>query len=759
MKLKKYQESAIEKLEEFMVLLKKPNLNADLAFHIITGETYNKRYVDVPFVCMKIPTGGGKTLVGCKSVERIMSITLQHKMDTGIVMWFVPSDAIKTQTLKKFKDSKDWHYEMLNESFDTKFKVFSNEEALTITPEDVRNNLCIIVASVVAFRHETSIQNKYKVYKENGSLMDHFQNIKDDKDLEKDKEGSVINSLANVIRKNSPLVVIDEGHRTSGELSIEFLSELKPSFVIEFTATPREGSNILVNTSASELKIEEMVKIPIVLESRSQWEQVMSDGLMKREELEKRTKKLKGEYIRPIALLQAQPKSKTKATVTVEQIKQMLLNKKIPEEQIKIKTSDIDELEGINLFDKKCEVRYIITVNALAEGWDCSFAYVLISVANLGAKIAVEQIIGRVIRMPNAKRKSDEMLNRSYVFASAPSFNDSASRVIKGLEDNGYSRADLINSVEADKYISIFESKKAIKKNLRMPMMSLGKNKLSFEDLIGESFKLSKQNAEFEFKIHYDLDGQATIDITEDDEWLQGKQLSLPFQYLEGEHSKEELVVWLDKKIRFPMISPEDKVVFIEKAIEAQIKKSKRSLPELSVNRYLFADRLSVVISEILELYSKKIFNDFLKKKKIGVSLFESFPEVITLKSPVPQIFNKNLYERIDSINGEEKNFVSRIDLGALGNIEFWVRNREKTDPFYIQGWKKGKFYPDFIAVTKKGNILALEWKGEDRISNDDTEYKVSIAKEWEKLGKGKLHFFLVHNKNIDEVLSSIKGL
>ncbi len=759
MKLKRYQENAIETLEEFMTLLKKPNLTADLAFHKLTGETYNKRYGDVPFVCVKIPTGGGKTLVGCKAVERIMATTLQHKMDTGIVMWFVSSDAIKTQTLKKFKDPKDWHYEMLNESFDTKFKVFSNEEALTITPEDVRNNLCIIVASVVAFRHETAIQKKYKVYQENGSLMDHFQNLKDENDLEKDKEGSVINSLANVIRKHSPLVVIDEGHRTSGELSIEFLSELKPSFVIEFTATPREGSNILVNTSASELKIEEMVKIPIVLESRSQWEQVVSDGLMKREELEKRTKKLKGEYIRPIALLQAQPRSNVRATITVEQLKQMLLDKNIPEEQIKIKTSEKDELENINLFDKKCEVRYILTVNALAEGWDCSFAYVLISVANLGARIAVEQIIGRVIRMPYAKRKTDEALNRSYVFASAPNFSEAANKVIKGLEDNGYSKADFVGESDAENYSDPLEAKKAIKKDLKVPMMAFEKEKLSFEDLVGEDFELAKQNADFDFKIHYDLDGQATIDITEDDEWLQGKQLSLPYQYLDGEHSVEELVVWLDKKLRFPMVSPEDKVAFIEKAVQSQIKKSKRSLPELAVNRYLFADRLSIVITDILEAHTKKVFTDLLAKKKLVVTPFDSYPATIALKSPAPHVFNKNLYERVDAVNGEESGFMKRIDLGALDNVEFWVRNREKVDPFYIQGWKKGKFYPDFVAVTKKGNIVALEWKGEDRLDNPDTIYKTEIAKDWEKLGKGKLHFFLVHNGNVDEVLSELKNL
>ncbi len=758
MQFKRYQTAALETLDTFLGSIKKMPLRH--AFLDITDEKYDQDWFgEIPFVCVRIPTGGGKTLVACKSVERIMSTVLQYKLDTGVVMWFVPSDSIKTQTLKKFKDSRDWHNEVLNESFDGKIKVFSNEEALTITPEDVRNNLCIIVASLEAFRKEASIQKKYKVYKENGALMDHFLNLKDTKDLEKDSEGEVINSLANVIRKNNPLIVIDEGHHIQTELSIQFLSDLKPSFIIEFTATPRDGSNVLVRISASELKNEQMVKIPIVLESRSQWEQVVADGLVKREELEKRAKKLAKEYIRPIALLQAQPKSKVRTTVTVEDLKQMLLARKIPENQIKIKTSDVDELEGIDLFDKKCEVRYILTVNALAEGWDCSFAYVLISVANLGAKVAVEQIIGRVIRMPNAKKKTDDALNRSYVFASAANFNEAASRIIGGLEDNGYSRSDFVGVAEEKEYNDPLEAKKAIKKDLKVPMMAIGKQKLSFEDLLGEDFELAKQNPDCDFKIHYDLDGQATIDITEDEEWLQGKQLALSFQYLDGNHSVDELVMWLDKKLRFPMLSPEDKVAFLEKAVQSQMKKNKRTLPELSVNRYLLAERLNLLITERLEAYTKKAYKDLLTKKKLVVVPFDSYPATIALKSPVPKVFNKNLYERIDSINGEERGFVERIDLGALDNIEFWVRNREKVDPFYIQGWKKGKFYPDFVAVTKKGNIVALEWKGEDRISNEDTAYKVEIAKEWEKLGKGKTHFFLVHNGKVDEVLAAIKAL
>jgi type III restriction enzyme len=202
---------------------------------------------------------------------------------------------------------------------------------------------------------------------------------------------------------SNPLIVIDEGHKTTTKLSIDFLKDLNPSFVVEYTATPRSESNILVEVHSSELKAEQMVKIPIVLESSAQWQNAVERGLEKRIELEKDAKKIEGEYIRPIALLQAQPQNKDGKTITVDQLKTFLLDRKIPAEQIAIKTSDKNELDGVDLFSKSCEIRYIITVNALAEGWDCSFAYVLISVANLGSKIAVEQIIGRIIRMPYAK--------------------------------------------------------------------------------------------------------------------------------------------------------------------------------------------------------------------------------------------------------------------------------------------------------------------------------------------------------------------
>jgi restriction endonuclease len=432
--------------------------------------------------------------------------------------------------------------------------------------------------------------------------------------------------LANVVRISNPLVVIDEGHKTKTELSINFIKELNPSFIIEYTATPRNGSNILVDISATDLKAEEMVKIPIVLESSSQWQNSIANGIEKRNELEKEGKKNKGEYIRPIALIQAQPKSSTQNNITVDQIKEFLLNAKISEEEIAIKTSERNDLEGVNLFSKKCKIRYIITVSALAEGWDCSFAYVLISVANVGAKIAVEQIIGRIIRMPYAKRKTVEPLNRSYIFASAKNFNEAATNIISGLERNGYSKMDLIGASTGDTDTKDpKEVERAIKKDFSIPLVSLNNEKLTFEELIGEDFELAKQNTEFDFEIHYDNDGRAIIDIEDDNQWHRGKQQVLNLIYHDKNLSKRDLIQWLDKKLRFTILEKSDKVQFIEKAVDYQLKS--KSLAELSVNRYLFLDRLGAAINLVLEEYAKKQFDQSLAEKKINVQPFGAFPE------------------------------------------------------------------------------------------------------------------------------------
>lgn len=753
MELKKYQIKSIDILKTYLSETKK--FGPEHAFISVRKQAYKDEFFDeIPFVCTKIPTGGGKTIVGCHVIGEIMNSFLTEKMNRGIIMWFVPSEAIKSQTLQKFQNRTDFHRKILDKFFDNNVKIFSNEDALKISKNDVKSNTCIIISSINAFRKEKTLQNKYKVYKENGKLLEHFKNIQELKILEKDESG-IISSLANVIRLNNPLIVIDEGHKTKTALSIKFLNELNPSFVLEYTATPRDESNILIEIHSSELNEEEMVKLPLVLESRTQWQPTVLQGVLRRDELEKIAKKEK-ESIRPIALIQAEQEKENPNKITVEKIKTFLIKeRKIPEEQIAIKTSKTNDLEGIDLFSKTCKIRYIITVNALAEGWDCSYAYLLISVANIGSKIAVEQIIGRIMRMPFAKRRNVEDLNRSYVFASAKNFNEAVDQIISGLEHNGYSKNDVINGSKT-KIKDEYKSKQRIPEEFAPPLVSYNDEELTFEALLEDNFQLHKQKVEFDFKTHYDNDGKAIIDLKKENKWFRSAQQILQLTYKEKNPSKDELILWLDKKLRFTMIDKEDKVKFLEKLI-GNI--SNYTIQELSMNRYVLLDKITDLINSILVKNSKKSFTKLLKDGKIKLKKFDKFPASIILSEESFQEFNRNYYDKIDKLNKEEFRFVERLDLDTLSNIKFWIRNRERKDPFYIRGWMRNRFYPDFIAVTNSGNIIALEWKGEDRISNDDTKYKEEIGQIWESLGKKKLYFFLVQNKNVENILKQLKQL
>ena len=107
-------------------------------------------------------------------------------------------------------------------------------------------------------------------------------------------------------------------------------------------------------------------------------------------------------------------------------------------------------------------------------------------------------------------------------------------------------------------------------------------------------------------------------------------------------------------------------------------------------------------------------------------------------------------------MNKEELNLASRLN--TLENIYWWFRNPEMSG-FYIQGWKKHKFYPDFIVKTKNGNYIVLEYKGEHLATGEDSDYKKAIGEQWEKLSDGKYYFKWVEKKNMDNIINEISKL
>jgi len=222
------------------------------------------------------------------------------------------------------------------------------------------------------------------------------------------------------------------------------LKSINPCFILDLTATPRKKSNIISFVDAIKLKRANMVKLPVIVYNHRSTNDVISSAIQMQRSLEQKAVAMEaegGRYIRPIVLFQAQPKTDND-NITFDKIKSKLIEIGIPEDQIKIKTANKDEIKNIDLLSHDCPVRYIITVNALKEGWDCPFAYILASLANKTSRVDVEQILGRVLRLPYTTKHKEELLDLSYVFTSSNDFRNTVENIIEGLHRAGFSKKD-----------------------------------------------------------------------------------------------------------------------------------------------------------------------------------------------------------------------------------------------------------------------------------------------------------------------------
>lgn len=454
---KEYQNEALETVRLYWRACREAG-DPERAFVAVTSERHGMAHpynglpplgngtqlpADMPFVCLRVPTGGGKTVLGARAI-RIYRDELLNE-EKPLVLWLTPSEAIKTQTVRLMKDLSHPLRRLLEEELG-EVEIFDGPEALALQAHVVAGKATIIVSTVQAYRVEAT--EGRKVYGNNGALMGHFEAIP--LEVKNQFPAGFPHSLANVLRIHRPLVVVDEAHNARSNLSLETLERFQPRAILELTATPvtrqkeYPPSNVLHSVSAMQLKAEKMIKLPVVLVAEPGFKEVMTAAIAMRGELEREAgleREATGEYIRPILLLQAEPHDKNRPdALTVEVIEQALREEHhIPENQIAVHTGDEKGLNDVDLNSEACPVRYVVTQSALREGWDCPFAYVLCSVANLSSSTAVEQMLGRILRMPRAREKQREALNKAYAFVRSPHFYLAANQLRDQLVKNsGY---------------------------------------------------------------------------------------------------------------------------------------------------------------------------------------------------------------------------------------------------------------------------------------------------------------------------------
>jgi len=435
MYLKNYQKQALDRLSAFLTEAKVLG-DSRKAFETQQEApgyppvyTPLKGLEDVPYICLRLPTGGGKTLLASHAIPLAARNFLEK--DYPFVLWLVPTDMIRKQTYTVLSNLESPNRKVLEDAFGGRVRVYDITEFTRLRPQDVTGEVNLFVATFASFRVKS--KEGRKVYAHHEFLEPCFRDIPKHPYFDEDENGYA--TFRNLLAYHRPLVIIDEAHNHASPLSLEVMQRLRPSAIIELTATPAANSNVLFKVSASELKAEDMIKLPIVLTEHQTWEHAADNAVQQRIALEKEAAK-EPDYVRPIAFFQAENKDRE---VTAEKVRRYLIEEAhVPEDQIAIATGDKRELDGVNLMSPNCLIRYVITVQALKEGWDCPFAYVFCSLAQVHSPKDAEQLLGRVLRMPYAKRRVSEALNRAYAHVAVTAWMQAVSQIRDNLLGMGF---------------------------------------------------------------------------------------------------------------------------------------------------------------------------------------------------------------------------------------------------------------------------------------------------------------------------------
>ena len=320
----------------------------------------------LPTFCLKIPTGGGKTLLAVKTIDLVNMVYLNRK--TGLVLWIVPTTQIYRQTIQSLKDRDHPYRQHLDIASGGHTLII--EKTDRFSPQDIQDSLVVLMLMLPSANRQT--KEVLRVFKDSGGFQSFFPSEDDIKAQEKvlksypnldtyEKESGfwgrqIKTSLGNTLRMLSPLVILDEGHKAYSKGAQETLRGFNPCLIVELSATPTQ-SNVLVDISGRELHREEMIKLDlhVVNKASPDWKDTLLAGIGKRNALEEKAKEFEantGTCIRPICLIQVERTGKEQQGgkwIHSEQVREYLTRTiGISSDQIAVKTSEKDELKEVD---------------------------------------------------------------------------------------------------------------------------------------------------------------------------------------------------------------------------------------------------------------------------------------------------------------------------------------------------------------------------------------------------------------------------
>ncbi len=735
----------------------------------------------LPAFCLKIPTGGGKTLLATKIIDLA---NVHYRRDPhGLVLWVVPTTQIYNQTLRALKDRGHPYRQQVDLASGGRTLVL--EKTSGFSPRDVADNLCILLLMLPSANRETKAQ--LRMFRDSGGF-DRFFPAEDDVQGQQaflkrtpnldtfEQEGDfwgrqVKTSLGNTLRVLRPLIVLDEGHKAYSRNAKATLEGFNPCLIVELSATPPTGANVLVNISGQDLNKEEMIKLDLRIRNlaSTSWKDTLLASIEHRQRLEVEARRHEadtGEYIRPICLVQVERTGRDQrrtGVVHAEDVREYLLrHPDIARDQVAVKTSQKDELKEVDevggLLSRDCPIRFIITKQALQEGWDCAFAYVLTILTNPGSRSALTQLVGRILRQPRAKKTRVAWLDESYVFCFQRRGNELLKEVRRGfgLEGLGDLQGRIVQAAdepmqEGERTVRQHERYRKATENLVLP---------AFMIKDGTEWRLVHYEADILSRTRWDdVNLQGLLDLPLGDEIRRDTELRAGLGTVPLTADTAPAAGWTPtggeptvdyafaaSHLLDVMPNPWRGYELIRHTFDALIEKYPR---EQVVGSYVFVlDELRKHLVGERDRLARGVFKGLLDDGTMRFIVVTRDLGFNRLPTAVQQPVDAKQANRTDG-SPYERELLERMIEGDLNELEhkvatyldqqerlfFWYRNRPRHN-YFVQGWKRGRIYADFLATLRPDEpdvddafhrVFVIETKGIHLKQAADTAYKRSV--------------------------------
>lgn len=702
---------------------------------------------------------------------------LKERKGAGLALWVVPSDQIYKDTLKRLRDRRDPYRLSLEHAVSRRIEIWEKDELHRLTPGRLDANLNILVVKLASTNRETRDQLKF-FQDSGGNVVQHFPPEDDPKahaalkarvtnlEMLSDEPPLAMTSPGNLVRLCEPPVILDEGHKAYSSLAQRTIEGFNAAVVVELSATPPAESNKLCKVTGQELLDEGMIKLPMNISNSgdARWENVVSKAKERRESL---ARVARPHGIRPIVLVQVERTGKEQRSsgkIHSEDVREYLIQRLgVSKDEIAVKSSASDEIEGIDLLDDGCTINWIVTKAALQEGWDCPFAYILVSLDNTKSKRALTQLVGRVLRQPKGVKTGVDELDESYVYCLRLGAQEIMQQVKGALEGEGYEgdAASVQDRSEGG------ESGGAPMARIRPRFRKLYK---PFEGKIYLPTFCVKTSGGYEGLDYFghlvagvDVDGFDYRSIDWDLSRERKEAVETFYRVTLGQETVERVGrrsagdwepdeaarAWIVSNLPFGHFSFKQHDRIVERALGRL-----RGLDgHLGLVKFALRERLVGFIEDQTDLQTHREFVRMFKADRLKFYLqcvecrFE-IPQEVSVRPGRPlvhvdsgELVQRSLFDKVpeEGMNEYEKAVALCIDKHP--EVLWWYRNIVGEDCFAIQGYLKDRIYPDFVVQRGREDrpapsVIVLETKGGHLAGEERTKYTRELADYFEKLGR-----------------------